>query len=98
MTPLLTPSDLRRELGVNIETARRLMATGSIRSINIGTGIREHWRTTREAVDAWRQAIEPASVPTVARKATSQRLPKPNTQKSNTNLRPGGYRDWFPNG
>lgn len=87
---LLSPRDVRVRLGgsVDLETVRSLMASGSIPSIDIGTGTRHHWRTTIDALDVWLRT------PRDDRDAVAFTLPQQSPQ-SRTPLRSGGYRDWI---
>ena len=50
----LTPRDVAEALDVDRLTATRLMAGGSIRSVDVGKGGRHHWRTCR----AWLAAFQ----------------------------------------
>lgn len=82
---LLAPADVRAILGhIHLETVRRLMRSGAIRSIDIGTGARSHWRTTREALDAW--LASPVMMTPATRSAPTSPAPTPLTH--------GSYRDW----
>lgn len=54
--PRLTPSDVVDILGIDLGTVYKLMDSGRIRAVNVGTGKRVHRRTSRAWLDAYLEA------------------------------------------
>ncbi|MCL4301674.1 MAG: helix-turn-helix domain-containing protein [Anaerolineae bacterium] len=50
----LTPQNAAEELGVHIETIRRLLRIGAIKGIKLGKSSKAHWRIYRIDFDDWK--------------------------------------------
>ena len=54
--PVLTPEDIAARLKVDVRTVTRLMDSGRLKCINVGTGQNKHRRTSEEWYQAYLHA------------------------------------------
>lgn len=61
---MLTAAQVRERLGISDDTLRKLIKTGQIPAIKVGTGTLGHWRITEEDLNDYieRARVKPEAV------------------------------------